>query len=455
MFAGRGGFLQAFLSEFMGRTGTPGFHAAVVLLTPNMAMAIDTERPVWAALSAARGPAFDSEAFVRSLQVDPGRREEIAAYDQRSVRWKEQRFGRLTSSKFGAAAGHHLPGSAQKVLQEMLWPEEQELKGRAAAFAEWGTTMENVARDLYVAYRRQQLGPDLAKFLRVTETGLLVSLECGWLAASPDFVVDEPVPVDGSGDDAPPTFADDEGSDAAMATETTADTKPRNVYHARPPYIIDHVRESALFVQPSATAGARADDGDLPPTVRMVRGCGEIKCPATKVLYSVTGKHDEHQFPKHYYDQIQGTMAINGWPWCDTVVYTPLQTEVIRFYFHSKYWMEDLLPALRAFYFKTFLPRLVLRAQGRLRPGETDPVLAPLKPLTLAALAAACGRPAGTAKETRAAPTKKSAKRQSSSAGAVDGPEPRPRSGKRSAPEPGPPDEDALYYACVKTFAAQ
>jgi hypothetical protein len=321
-----------------------------------------------------QGPDFDPEAFVQSLQVTPQQRDQIAAYEQRSDQWREARFGRMTASNFGAAAGHHLPGAEKKLLTSMLWPETFKLTGKAAAFAEWGTTMENVAKDMYTTHRKQMLKPPLADLLSVTETGLLVSTQCGWLAASPDFIVDEPRC----------------GEEPAVV--------PDNPYHALDPYIIDHTAmtptEPTDSTEPTGPAAVSSDirtetrDAETRAAVTMVRGCGEIKCPASHVLYSITGKHDEHQFPKYYYDQIQGTMAINGWPWCDTVVYTPLRTEVIRFFYNHPYWTETLLPALETFYFKTFMPRLVLRAQGRLRPGETDPLVAPLKRSTQAALAA-------------------------------------------------------------------
>ena len=114
-------------------------------------------------------------------------------------------------------------------------------------------------------------------------------------------------------------------------------------------------------------------------------GCGEIKCPWTKTLYSAQDKHGEMEWPRYYYDQIQGQMAINAWPWCDTVVFTPDATQVIRFAYDDTYWSQRLLPALRRFYFNTFLPRLKLRAQGRLPRNEVDPLCILTRGLTLPA----------------------------------------------------------------------
>lgn len=285
---------------------------------------MNDEEPTWAWTDVPQ----DIDAFVAALAVDAAARDEIANHPQRSVAWKRARCGRLTASNFGAAAGHHLPGADKKLLHAMLWPELFALEGRAAEFAAWGTENEPVARDVYAQHRPQCV---------VTETGLLVSLEQGWLASSPDFVVDEPI--------------------------TDPSPAAANAYHLCDPYLITK---------------------DTPPQVLIdvsrgfVRGCGEIKCPATRSLYSAMAKHAKHGLPEYYYDQIQGVMAVSHWPWCDVVVYTPELTEVTRFYYNDHYWANELLPALREFYFERFLPRLQLRAAGVLQPGEVDPVAQPL-----------------------------------------------------------------------------
>ena len=122
---------------------------------------------VWEAV---QSPSFDTVAFVASLQVKPLERDAIAAFEQRSGDWKRARFGRMTASNFGAAAGHHLPGASKRVLTAMLWPEDYKLTGKAASFAEWGTTMENVAKGIYTAHRKKAPAPALAPLLTVTQT---------------------------------------------------------------------------------------------------------------------------------------------------------------------------------------------------------------------------------------------------------------------------------------------
>lgn len=341
----------------------------------------------------ALGDGFDASAFVADLHVDDAEHARIASLRQGTTEWRESRFGRLTASNFGAAARHHHAGAFDCLLATMLWPEDARLEGRAAKFAEWGTVHEPVARDVYEAYRRRRIEaarPGCSESgLAVYETGLLVSKEYGYLGASPDFLVEE--------DDA--VHEEEVLSGAAVAVAA-------NVHHARPPYLIWHsvkqlndvagtdalkergVAEGDLYSVPAkyCTLAWRAEQqraaaggGAVSQTGarRRLLGCGEVKCPAMRKLYSAAPKHAEHGFPKYYYDQIQGLMALNGLPWCDVVVYTPRCTEVTRFGRNEAYWHHTLFPAVKAFYFSVFLPRLALRAAGKLAAGQIHPPLAP------------------------------------------------------------------------------
>ena len=277
-----------------------------------------------------------------TLNVTPETRKSISLLKQGSEEWLHARYGRLTASNFGAAAGNHLPGARKKLLENMLWPEFAKLTGMAAKFAAYGTQHESVAREVYAADRQSRGNA----CLRVFETGLLVSLEHGWLGSSPDFVVEECTAIH-------------ERPAGPLANE----------HHSRQPYIISHPHGAALFIKntPACSGGPSSEE---PHTI--TQGCGEIKCPATHTLYSRSEKHAVYGFPAYYYDQIQGIMAINNWPWCDTVVHTPHETEVIRFHANEAYWREDLFPKLRRFYYEDFLPRLSLRIKGKLKRGEVD-----------------------------------------------------------------------------------
>ncbi len=303
--------------------------------------------------------AWDHDAFLRGLHVpDETAQATIAAIAQRTPQWHAERHGRLTASNFGAVAGHHVSGARAAALKAMLWPEAAGLTGRAAQNAEYGTRHESVALDIYCADRRARMArPEL---LRVRETGLVVSMEHCWLAASPDFLVLEP-PGPHERDPAPP---------------------PSNAFHLRAPYVCDIVAEpdddddddDAVPV-PMPTSAPDAESEIVCEDVVAVHGCGEIKCPATLELYSTQPKHARFGMPHYHYDQVQGQMKLLGVQWCDYVVYTPTRTQVTRVAFNAEYWDKELFPALRTFYFHEFLPRLRLRHAGALEYGEVDPRL--------------------------------------------------------------------------------
>jgi putative phage-type endonuclease len=92
----------------------------------------------------------------------------------------------------------------------------------------------------------------------------------------------------------------------------------------------------------------------------------EIKCPFSKKLYPY--------IPHYYYDQIQGIMGILQLPFCDFVVWTPEKTQIRRYNFNKNYWNEFLFPKLREFYMQEYLPRLILKEEGKLSYGNIDQV---------------------------------------------------------------------------------
>ena len=280
--------------------------------------------------------------MVASLQVDEAQRAAIAAIPQGSPEWLAARQGRLTASNFGAAAGRQGRAKQLDLLKHMVWPETAALSGFVQRMAQYGTDHEEVARRIYVADRASGTNAAYADSrLRIYETGLLVSVSHGWLGASPDFVVEEtlharPVPV----------------------------VPPANAFHAHDPYVIQHECGHQFYL-----AGAATGEEPSPEEVT-VQGCGEIKCPAAvaKMFYSEKKEHARYGFPDMYYDQTQGAMAINSWPWCDAVVFTPGRTQVTRFRRNARYWSTSLFPALEEFYFHLYLPVLERRLAGLLTP---------------------------------------------------------------------------------------
>lgn len=93
-------------------------------------------------------------------------------------------------------------------------------------------------------------------------------------------------------------------------------------------------------------------------------GLLEIKCPFRKKLYG--------PIPPYYFDQIQGLMAVLKLKWCDFCVWTPDTCSVQRFPFNAEYWTTILFKNLEFFYFDEYLPRLLMKQKGLLKPGEID-----------------------------------------------------------------------------------
>ncbi len=296
--------------------------------------------------------------LLEQLTVTSEQQAAIASFPQRSLEWKQARYGRLTSSNFAAASGQMGQAKRTALLKDMVWPEFAGLTGFASKMAQHGVDHEDIARDVFVVDRLTNGSGHFSTDARICikETGLLVSLTDGWLACSPDFVMQEPKNC------------------------RIAETAPANPHHVFPPYRIPLPKgyEEYLSARSAVLQGGVQTDADDAST-EWVTVSGEIKCPAygDKQLYSETGKHVEFGFPKHYIPQIQGVMNLMGWMFTDTVVFTPAAVEVTRFRKDDAYWRDILYPALHKFYFNDFLPLLELRCQGKLEPGCIVPAARP------------------------------------------------------------------------------
>jgi hypothetical protein len=153
------------------------------------------------------------------------------------------------------------------------------------------------------------------------------------------------------------------------------------VHHLHDPYVIDHPEGAYVFLGFGKKQMLPPPSPLLDESLVFVQGCGEIKCPAAKVkmFYSENPKHAIYGFPVYYFDQIQGAMAINSWPWCDVVVYNPTRTQVTRFYRDQVYWEKTLFPKLHHFYFNLFLPLVQRRINNTLQHHSILPIVQPIR----------------------------------------------------------------------------
>jgi hypothetical protein len=279
--------------------------------------------------------------WVADLDVSATTAAAAATHDQRGDEWARVRRNRLTSSVFGIAAGYKGRAAQRDLVRRMLWgDEDRDASSYAARMMAYGTEMEPVARDAYVAVRAAA-----GDGFEVTETGFAICTEPGWgfLGASPDFFLAEAAPgcVADAGDATSPHHA----FCAKVVSIPVPEPEPEQAAPAPPP----------------------------PPPYTSL-GCGEIKCPAASYeFYSSQAQHAKYGIPDVYYAQIQGAMAITGRTFCDFVVYTPVAMQVTRFPFNATYWSDELRPALRAFYMDEFVPRAVLRDAGAIPHGAVDP----------------------------------------------------------------------------------
>lgn len=127
-----------------------------------------------------------TEDVLRSLQITPEQSYAIANIPQGSQEWLDVRKNRITASNFGAAIGMNKYKSPRGLLKDLLW---NTFRGNAAT--RWGTEHEDVARDAYVAYIRNEINTGRSNYtsIRVEETGLYVNPSFPWMGSSPDGVV--------------------------------------------------------------------------------------------------------------------------------------------------------------------------------------------------------------------------------------------------------------------------
>jgi putative phage-type endonuclease len=103
------------------------------------------------------------------------------------------------------------------------------------------------------------------------------------------------------------------------------------------------------------------------PMKGLFRWLLEIKCPFARKFYPTV--------PHYYYDQIQGIMGVLHLPYADFVVWTPERTQIRRYAFDPDYWSKVLFPRLEDFYMNNYLPRLIMKENGKLKEGELEPTV--------------------------------------------------------------------------------
>ena len=130
--------------------------------------------------------------FLASLKMTDEECAEAEKAEQRTPLWFIARFRRLTASVFGTAAKHNpFDKSANALLRTMLW----NIRFKGSAATQYGTDLEPVARDGYLAFMRKWRDDAT---LSVDERNFFVCPTEPWLGYSPDGFMsaqNEPAPA--------------------------------------------------------------------------------------------------------------------------------------------------------------------------------------------------------------------------------------------------------------------
>ena len=189
---------------------------------------------------------------------------------------------------------------------------EEEKQGEriTVLYTMYGTLMEDTARQEYISHQQRSGHPGL-----ITEdSGLVISMDNPWMAASPDGRVQDP----------------------------TA-TNPEGLVEFKNP-----------FTMKDLTIGEACTKKTF---------CLEQK-KADRVTYSLKQTHN-------YYYQVQCQMYCCDVAWCDFVVRTEKDLNIERIN-RDKKWFQEKLPKLKQFYFDALLPS-PRQGKGGIREPQPTP----------------------------------------------------------------------------------
>ena len=229
------------------------------------------------------------QEYKNSLCVSQSERERIerATREQfAEALWFEQRKCRLTASNFGTVARRRQTTPVGKFVKNLLYDTLREARP-----LQWGREHEPDARQAYL----QTKGTNYL----LTHSGLVIDAEHGWLACSPDDLVQD------------------------------CSAEPENQHG---------------LVEYKCPYSAR--------DTTVEESCKKKDFMSTLHNSEVTLKRTH----KYYY-QVQGQMAICQKKWCDFVIWTPSSLSIERIAFDPQFWQETLLK-LERFYDQAVLPEL-------------------------------------------------------------------------------------------------
>ena len=209
--------------------------------------------------------------------------------DDSLYKWLAERRCRITASNAGSIAKMRPTTKVSSTVKQLLYTK---FTGNTAT--RWGILQEGSTNEQYLK-SKQKASPDIS----TTSTGLVISIDHPWLAASPDGLVHDPT-----------------------------EDPPYGVVEFKNPY-----------------------------SMRNLTLC-EAAIKAKGFCLQYNPDTDKLQLKKNhnYFYQIQCTMFCTGQKWCDLVVRTK-DMYIERVYYDNNFW-PTILQRLREFYFTAVLPEL-------------------------------------------------------------------------------------------------
>ena len=206
--------------------------------------------------------------------------------DDSLYKWLAERRYRITASNAGSIAKRKATTKVASAVKQLLY---SKFTGNTAT--RWGILQENSTKEQYLEHKKKE-SPDISAI----PTGLVVSIEHPWLAASPDGLVYDPT-----------------------------EDPPNGLVEFKNPYATRNVplREA---------------------TIKTKGFCLQIMD-----ILQLKKNHD-------YFYQIQCTMFCTQRKWCDLVVRTQ-DIHIERITYDDDFW-TSVMPKLKAFYFTAVLPEL-------------------------------------------------------------------------------------------------
>ena len=214
--------------------------------------------------------------------------------------WIRERAKRITASRVGSIAKMRKTTQRSKKVEQLLY---SRFRGNQATL--YGTSREDTARQQYVTYQRQNGHIGLETHL----SGLVISYDKPWLAASPDDRVNDP---------------------SSAQSQGVAEYK--NPFSARDLTLAEACTQCKTFC------------------LETHKGNGEQ-------TFKLKRRHD-------YYFQVQCQMYCCDVEWCDFVLRTNKELHVERIHRDQAWWNQQLAK-LKEFYFNSLLPELSCPRYGK------------------------------------------------------------------------------------------